>query len=197
SIDVKLRATDDEKAPGSVAVTGFVKNLLQSSKPQVFGLALSARNFHAFNKRTLAELFVSTDTLIPGTVRRAAHPLRLTGTSLAPEVTGSILVDRGSIFIPDRELARKLAVQNISDSLNVIDTAAGARSRARSALVSSLMTNLRTRNVIVTLGDVRLRSAEADVKLVGSLNVLTSNQVVRAVPIAAPPFQVEGTLRTA
>jgi translocation and assembly module TamB len=197
SIAIKLDATDDEKAPGRMSVTGFVKNLLQTSKPQVYGLALSATNFHAFNKRSLAEAYVSTDTLIPGTVRRRPNPLRLTGTSLAPELTGSILVDRGSIFIPDRDLARKLAVQTIVDSLNVVDTAAGGRPRSRSALVSSLMTNLRTRNVTVTLGDVHLRSAEADVKLVGSLNVLTSNQVLRAVPIAAPPFQVEGTLRTA
>jgi hypothetical protein len=60
------------------------------------------------------------------------------------------------------------------------------------------MTNLRTRNVTVTLGEnVRLRSNEADVRLVGSLNLLTANQSARAVPIAGPPFELEGTLRTA
>jgi TamB, inner membrane protein subunit of TAM complex len=199
SIAVDLRATDDQtRYPGDASVTGYVKNLLQVSKPQVYGLKLTATNFHVFNKRTVAELFVSTATPIPGTTRRQSDALRLTGTSLAPELGGSILVDRGSIFLADRELARKQAVQNIVDSLNVIDTSlGGARPRARSAIVSAVMTNLRTRNVTVSLGDVRLRSTEADVKLVGSLNLLTSNQVTRAVPIAAPPFQLEGTLRTA
>jgi translocation and assembly module TamB len=196
SIDVSLRATDDQvRTPGDVTVTGYVKNLLQTSKAQVFGLRLNASRFHAFNRRTLAELWVSTATDSLG--RRVADPLRLTGTSTAPELTGSILVDRGAIFLADRDLARKQAVEIIADSLNVIDTAARARPRSRSALVTALVTNLRTRNVTVTLGEnVRLRSAEADVRLVGSLNLLTTNQV-RAVPIAGPPFQLEGQLRTA
>jgi translocation and assembly module TamB len=117
---------------------------------------------------------------------------------LAPELRGSIVVDRGSIFLADRDIARKQAVEIIADSLNVVDTAARTRAPARSALLSTLMTNLRTRDVTVTLGEnVRLRSAEADVRLRGSLNLLTANQSIRTVPIAGPPFQLEGTLRTA
>jgi hypothetical protein len=196
SIDVNLRAIGDAKPAGEIALTGYVKNLLQSGNNQVFGLRLSATNFHAFNKRTLADLYVSTAVDSAG--RRRQDPLRLTGTTLAPELSGSILVDHGSIFLADKDLARKQAVEVIADSLNVADTAARARPRSRSALVTALMTNLRTRNATVTLGDnVRLRSAEADVKLVGSLNLLTSGQTARSTTIAGPPLQLEGTLRTA
>jgi hypothetical protein len=90
-------------------------------------------------------------------------------------------------------------VEIIADSLNIVDSAARARARPRSAFLTALLTNLRTRNATVTLGDnVRLRSAEADVKLVGSLNLLTSAQATRSVTtIAGPPLQLEGTLRTA
>ena len=197
SLAVNLQAVGVGKPTGGdVSVTGFVKNLLQTSKAQVYGLKLSANNFHVFDKRTLADLYVST--AIDATPRRLRDTLRLTGTSLAPELSGSILVDHGSIFLADRDIARKRAVEIIADSLNVVDTAARSRSRTRSALLTSLMTNLRTRNVTVALGDnVRLRSAEANVKLLGSASLLTSSQSTRAVPIAGPPFQLEGTLRTA
>jgi translocation and assembly module TamB len=198
SIDVKLTATDDQtRFPGEMAITGYVKNLLQTSRAQVFGLNLSATNFHAFNRRAVAEMFISTasDTSARG---RAKDMLRLTGTSLAPELSGSILVDRGSIFLADRDIARKQAVEMFADSLNVADSAARNRTKTRSALFANLMTNLRTRNVTVALGEnVRLRSAEADVKLIGSLNLLTSNQTARAVATAGPAFQLEGTLFTA
>lgn len=195
SIAVNLHAVGDGRPSGEIALTGYVKNLLQSGYNQVFGLRLAATQFHAFNKRSLADLTVSTDS----GPRRTPDPLRLTGTTLAPVLSGSILVDRGSIFLADRDIARKQAVEIIADSLNIVDSAARTRARPRSAFVTALLTNLRTRNATVTLGDnVRLRSAEADVKLVGSLNLLTSAQATRsATTIAGPPLQLEGQLRTA
>src|SRR5215831_13780472 len=96
SIAVDLHATDDARAPGQMSLTGYVKNLLQTSTPPVFGLKLYANGFHAFNKRTLADLYVSTVDASP---RHARDTLRLTGTLSAPELRGNILVDRGSIFL--------------------------------------------------------------------------------------------------
>ncbi|MGH7616410.1 MAG: hypothetical protein ACREPM_04210, partial [Gemmatimonadaceae bacterium] len=194
SIAVDLHAVGDGKPAGSLALTGYVKNLLQTTAPQVFGLKLSASTFHAFDRRTVADLTIST--AIDSLGRRTQDPLQLTGTSLAPVLSGSILVDRGSIFIADRDLARKQAADVLADSLNLIDTT--TRARPRWALFTTLMTNLRTRNATVTLGDnVRLRSTEADVRLVGQLNLLTSSQTTRLSMIGGPPLQLEGTLRTA
>jgi len=197
SIAVNLQAVSDAaKQPGDLSLTGYVKNLLQTTNTQVFGLSLTANNFHALNKRSLAEAYMST-AYDSSNGRRYTAPLRLTGSLLAPELSGRILVDRGSIFLSDRDIARKQAVEFIADSLNVVDSAARTRPRSRSALLSSLYTNLRTRNVTVTLGDVRLRSAEADVKLEGSLNLLTTSQATRSLVAVGPPFQLEGTLFTA
>jgi translocation and assembly module TamB len=195
SIAVSLHAVDDsKKAPGDLSLTGYVKNLLQTTNTQVFGLKVNANNFHAFNKRSLAEAYVSTAYDSLG--RRYRDTLRLTGSLLAPELSGKILVDRGSIFLADRDIARKQSVDLFTDTLDVADSVARTRARTRSALVTALLTNLRTRNATVTLGDVRLKSAEADVKLAGSLNLLTSTQVTRSSVMSGPPFQLEGTLFT-
>jgi len=193
SIDVNLRAVGDGRPAGELRLNGYVKNLLQSSRVQVFGLQLSASGFHAFNKRTLADLYVST-----ADAGRRQNPLTLTGTSLAPVLSGGILVDRGSIFLADRDIARKRAVEFIADSGVVADSTAAAPTRFRPAMLTSLVANLQTRNVFVALGDnVRLRSAEANVKLGGSLALLTSSaQSSRTVAPAGPLFQLEGALST-
>ncbi len=197
SIAVELHAIDDGKKPvGDLSLTGYVKNLLQTTNTQVFGLKLYANNFHAFNKRSLAEAYVSTAFDSLG--RHYRDTLRLTGSLLAPQLGGRIFVDRGSIFLADRDIARKQSLDFIGDTLDVADSVARNRPRSRSALITALYTNLRTRNATITLGDnVRLKSAEADVKLVGSINLLTSSQATRSSATVGPPFQLEGTLRTA
>ena len=73
----------------SCRVTGYVKNLLaDDATRRCSGSSCTRRTFHAFNKRTLADLYVSTRS----TPSRAGiqDTLRLTGTSLAPVLTGSI-----------------------------------------------------------------------------------------------------------
>jgi translocation and assembly module TamB len=165
----------------SVALTGWVRNLSQANGQTAFSLALDADSLHAFNRRTVADLYITTP-----------EPLRLTGTLNAPTLSGSINVDRGSIYLADRDLARKLAVEAIAD------TTAGALSGARSPLVTKLMSNLQIAGVPVTLGqDVRLRSAEANVRLGGQLNLETTDaRMLSSSGELVPGLTLEGQLTT-
>jgi translocation and assembly module TamB len=106
-----------------------------------------------------------------------------------------LTVDRTSIYLADRDIARKQAVQFASD-----DTASTASRLGGSAMVQTLMTNL-TPNITVSLGnDVRLRSKEANVRLSGDLRVATStNQSTRTLASTnqlVPRLTLEGALRT-
>ena len=98
--------------------------------------------------------------------RRSLSPERVQ----APTLTGSLRVDRGSIYLADADLARKLAVEEVPDSTT---TSAGS---SGSEFLSTLITNLQVNDVTISLGDnVRLRSSEANVRLSGQLNLVTWN----------------------
>lgn len=190
SISVQLHAVGDGKAGGSVDLTGYAKNLFQVKNQGSFVVTLAMNGFHAFNKRTVADLYVSTKDTSGRLV-----PIRLSGTTDKPVLTGRILVDRGSIFLADRELARKQAVEIFADN------ATPAPASASTAMFSTLMSNLKIQDVTVSLGDVRLKSAEANVKLVGNLRLLTetsrSTRTVAATGELLPKLALEGSLATA
>jgi translocation and assembly module TamB len=184
SINVVLAAVSQGETPGSVAISGWVKNLFQSKTRQPFDFTLTARSFHAFDKRSLADLYLTT-----------TQPLQLTGSIQAATLTGALLVPRGAIFLMDRDLARKQAVERIADT-----TAFGGRSSSVPLTFSTLMSNLQISNVTVTLGnDVYLRSAEANVKLAGELRLEPSTvQSTRTLASGelVPRLSLFGTLRT-
>ncbi|HEY9229053.1 MAG TPA: translocation/assembly module TamB domain-containing protein [Gemmatimonadaceae bacterium] len=183
SLWVTLTASTEGKPTGAARLEGFVKNLLQTRSQQSFDLKLDANAFHAFNRRSLADLYLTTTS-----------PIRLQGTTQSPTLNGAILIDRGSIYLADRDLARKQALDVFADSTTTTETAG-------SAMFATLMTNLRVPDLTVTLGeDVRLRSAEANVRLAGRLRVLTSTtRALRTVASSGnliPTFDVEGELTT-
>lgn len=173
----------DGKPAGRLDATGWVKNLIVKGSPPSFLLNVTANNFHAYNKRSVAEVFVTTTT-----------PLLLRGNVLASTLSGALYVDHGSIFLADRDIARKQAVQFISETtVNRANADVAAR-------WSTFMTNLNPL-VSVTLGnDVRLRSKEANVKLTGSLSLQTStDRSTRRLASTGEPVPVaslEGILRT-
>jgi translocation and assembly module TamB len=177
------------KNGGSVSLSGYAKNLFQPRQTQPLKFALVANDFHAFRKLSLADLYVST--LDPA--RNAVDTLWLRGTVQAPVLTGPLNVDRGSIFLADRDIARKQAVEVFEDTPVAV-------AESRSKLFSTLMANVQP-NVTITLGDVRLRSAEANVKLTGELHLTTST--ARSTRTSAstgqllPQFALEGRLNTA
>lgn len=163
SVNIRLDARTSRK--DSVQLKGWVANLAQvKNQPARFNLSLFADSLHAFNKRAVADLTIST----PETIN-------LKGTLDQPTLTGSISVDHGAIFLADRDLARKLSVETIVANNGPATTSA-------SSIVNKLMTNLQIQGVPVTLGqDVRLKSAEADVGLRGSLSLEKSTGAARAV----------------
>lgn len=173
----------DGKSTGRISASGWVKNLIVAGSPPSFSLDVRSNNFHAYNRRSVADVYVTT-----------TDPLRLRGSVLASTLTGALYVDRGSIFLADRDIARKQAVQFISETTLNPDKADVA------ARWSTLMTNLNP-SVTVTLGsDVRLRSKEANVKLNGSLSLQTSTdrstRKLSSTGELVPVPSLEGVLKT-
>jgi translocation and assembly module TamB len=188
SLRIQITANSDGAVPGNVIVDGFVKNLLQSGNKQEFNITVDPRNFHVMNKRSTADVYLSLPDrrLFPGDNR-----IRLAGTTRTPTLTGRLVVSRGAIFLADGEIARKQNVEIPVDSIT----------RPASALLDTLMSNLRVENVTITLGeDVRLRSAEANVKLSGSLQLQASTNRSRRINstsgVPIPLFDLDGVLLT-
>ncbi len=188
-VDSIVATTREKNLPvGHVKVTGWLKDLAGGSDP-TFALAMGADMFHAYYRRSVAELFVSTP--------RAEDSLRLRGSVQSSALTGALRVDRGSIFLADPDIARKQSVQFQFGE----DTSSAGSSRPVSATVQTFMTNLQIQTVPVTLGnDVRLRSKDANVKLGGELRLETSTS--RSTRTLAengelvPRLGLVGTLRT-
>lgn len=137
----------------ALAVSGYV-TYRDISNPYL-QLQLEAREFHALDRRSLGRLDASTE---PG-------GLRLRGQLRGATLTGGIIVDRGTLFLPDPELARK----QVDFTSTLRDTTMfGESEGATSRLLESILIE----GVRVTLGDeVWLRSEEANIKLGGALNV--------------------------
>jgi translocation and assembly module TamB len=166
SLQVDLTAASGT-APGSrLALRGSV-NYAKWDNPR-FNVALFARNFHVIDRRTLASLDVST----------GQDSLRLTGAMDGANVTGTVRVERGDVYLPERDILRKQVVDlsgaGISEIIDSTDY------RARSIVPdapSRLVKNLRLQDVKVVLGDeVWLRSREANIKLGGSLDVQSAEK---------------------
>jgi translocation and assembly module TamB len=161
SMQVDLAAASGSAPGARLALRGSV-NYATWDNPR-FKLALFAKNFHAIERRTLASLDLST----------ANDSLRLTGSMDAAALTGTVRVDRGELYLPERDLLRKqvvdLSAATVFDFIDTTDV------RARQLLPdapSRLVKNLRLDDVHIVLGDeVWLRSREANIKLGGSLDV--------------------------
>ena len=184
SIHANFHASTQENPGGTLTVDGWVKNLLQSKARQPLAFKITANSFHMFDRRTVADIYLTT-----------TEPLQLSGSVQSAVLTGALLVNNSAIFLADRDLARKRTVQLIADSV--------ARSGGVNlpAMFSSLMANLTISNVPVRLGnDVRLRSAEANVRLAGELQLVTSTaqstRTLASTGQLVPRLALEGSLRT-
>jgi translocation and assembly module TamB len=177
--------TEDGRNRGAARLTGWVKNLTQRNATPSFEFRLGASNFHAVNRRSLADLYVTfRDSIL------------LKGDLNSPVLSGGpIVVDRGAIFLPDRDLARKRTVEFVPESVVPTGT------QTTNAMLERLMANLAISNVSVVLGnDVRLRSSEANVRLAGDLRVVTgtdlSTRTVASTGQLIPRLSLEGRLTT-
>jgi translocation and assembly module TamB len=136
----------------SVALTGYVT--YRDLRNPYLRLQLDARQFHALDRRALGRLDASTE----------AGGLRLRGQLRGATLTGGIVVDRGTLFLPDPEIARKRVEFTTLRDSSMFGQSAGTTSK----LLESIIID----GVRVTLGDeVWLRSREANIKLGGALSV--------------------------
>lgn len=181
---------------GTIAVDGYTKNLarflltkpdpLKPASAPSFRIAVGLQQFHAYDKRSVADVYVTTP--------RSADQIRIVGDLNSARLTGAVVVDRSAIFLADRDLARKQALDFLPDLSG--QTVVGGR-----AGVSTLLSNLSIPSFTVTLGsDVRLKSKEADVRLAGSLNVVKStarsSKFLASTNELIPRLGLEGTLST-
>lgn len=201
----KLTATTARERKGTLDVTGTIA-LAQYDDPE-FALRATAQNFRAIDRRGLASLDVSTTT-----------PISLVGPYSGARVTGAVRVDRGTVYIPEL-ITKRLVDLNDPELLDVVDTTVASNRAILPTAPSEFTKNLRLDNVSIGVGDdVWLRSAEANIKLGGTLNVTLGRSPVTGersqlaldgqlnavrgtyrldvVPFVQPTFDVEqGTLR--
>ena len=156
------------ESPSDVAsVQGYVA--YRDLNNPYFDLRLAMRRFLAVDRRSLARLYVSTES---------ANPLRLRGQLRGATLTGGLVVDRGDVYLPDPEIARKRQVTLTSAFTDSLTGNPEIMPKPPSRLMESLLLD----DVRVTLGDeVWLRSREANIKLAGALTV----QRVREMRVAA------------
>ena len=129
-------------------------------------LRFDARLLRALDKRSLARLDIST----------GASGMTLHGTFDEATLSGAVVVDRGTIYIP--EIVRKeLEEISLDDFAMLFDTTDVRNRSLMPAAPSKLVEHLRLAGVSVNLGDdVWLRSKEANIKLGGSLNVTRARE---------------------
>ena len=98
------------------------------------------------------------------------------GTYDEATLRGAVIVDRGTIFIP--EVVRKeLEEISLDDFVMLFDTTDVRNRSLMPATPSKLVEHLKLAGVSINLGDdVWLRSKEANIKLGGSLNVTRARE---------------------
>ena len=147
-------------APTDTLGLSGVIGITEIARP-TFDLRLAANNFLAVDKARTASLVLTTTT-----------PISLTGSSEAARLRGAVRVDRGRVYISQLTQRRAL---DLSDNLDLVDTARLGMNALLPSAPSRLMQNLQLDNVRVGIGDdVWLRSPEANLKLGGQLRVARS-----------------------
>ena len=129
-------------------------------------LRFDAKSLRAVDRRSLARLDVST----------GAGGMTLNGTYDESTLRGTIIVDRGTIYVP--EVVRKeLEEISLDDFAMLFDTTDVRNRSLMPATPSKLVENLKLAGVSINIGDeVWLRSKEANIKLGGSLNVTRARE---------------------
>ncbi len=159
----RFSAMSGEQRGDTAALVGVMR--LDEGRLSGFDLTLTARNFRAVRSRRYADLDLS-------------GRLRLHGLMEASALDGSLRVDRGVIYIPDRVQKHVVELDGLGEELGaLVDTSVVANRhllpRSRSAMVDALIRGMSVDNLQVAIGDdFWLRSSEANVKLGGNVEIL-------------------------
>jgi translocation and assembly module TamB len=143
-----------------------------------FDFRLAAQNFNVINKARVADLDLSGE-------------MRVAGAKSGSTLTGSLTVDRGTIYIPD------ISKELISlEDVEMIDTSALSDHGILPRTPSRVVENLVVSDMPVTMGrDVTLRSAEANIKLGGAVTITTA-RVQRGRNVGRYQLALTGALQT-
>ena len=178
-------------AGDTLSLTGFVSfkgvKDLDDLDPLRMSLQLYARNTVLIDKARVATLAVTTTS-----------PLTLTGPYNGAVLRGAVRIENGVIAIP--ELVKKQVIDPSDPELyTVVDTSLYVNRTllskySRNPDVDQFVRYLSAENVTVTIGDnVWLRSAEANIKLGGTLNVRRGGSTREDI---APQLALDGALET-
>ncbi|HET7613815.1 MAG TPA: translocation/assembly module TamB domain-containing protein [Gemmatimonadaceae bacterium] len=178
SVHIKqLSAETVKERRGSMNLTGSVS--FEHYDNPSFSLVANLSNFHAIDKPGLASLDISTGPAIT-----------LTGSTQDAVMRGTVVVDRGSIYIPEVAKKRVIDLED-PEFLSAVDTLLSQNREVMPRAPKAVARNLRLENLDVDIGsDVWLRSTEANIKLSGLLNVTLAPPN----PGEPPRLALEGTL---
>lgn len=169
-------AADLVREGGTMRVTGGL-GFADFDNPSL-SLRLSARDFNILNRPGIADI-------------DASGTLALEGTLDAARLSGRLEVDRGVIYIPDLATKRVISLDD-PDFARVVDTALSRGPDVLPGARSRFGRNLQVPELFLSMGqDVWLRSAEANINLLGRLRVVRAGG---AVDSAALPLTLRGKL---
>jgi translocation and assembly module TamB len=176
----RFTVTTREERVGNLALNGWA-SLTDHENPR-FDVTVNARNFHIIDKPRVAHLDVSVSNL------------RLAGSYDRSTLTGLVVVDRGTIYIPDL-IDKQVISLDSPDLYSIIDTTLTANRSLLPKAPPALVRNLSVEDVQIRMGnDVWLRSAEANINLGGSVAV--RNPQGTTGERAFDQLALEGTLTT-
>ncbi len=147
----------------------------------VLGLRLVASGFNVIDRPGTADVDVSGD-------------LRLTGPVRAAELSGTMTVERGDIYI--RELAQKRIVSLDNPELyRASESELAVVRREQPGAATNFANSLALRDVRIEMGsDVWLRSSEASINLDGGVQV-ARRRTLRGLDSSQVQFTLDGQLR--
>jgi translocation and assembly module TamB len=161
SVDIRgVSATTGGRRQGSILLRGSV-GFADRENP-TFDLTLTANHFHAIDKSSVANLYVSTG---------GTNGLHLVGSTRRSRLTGSVSVPAGEIYIPEL-VAKNVISLDDPEFYAVVDTTLSTNRQFLPDAPPEIVRNLTVDNVRIRMGeDVWLRSSEANINLGGDVGV--------------------------
>lgn len=143
-----------------------------------FDLSARANEFHVIGDRRLADLYVTADVV-------------WRGTDLASSAGGTVVVDRGTIALPETSDKELFSIEDWREL--GLDSAVVGQLGLLPRPAARFLRGLSAENVQVVMGnDVWLRSQDADIKLTGAVNLT----VARAQTFSEDQLALTGDLQT-